>query len=63
MKECQQCVFFVGFKQRHSEDAPVGKCRRYPPGGRERYVAEHLIVKADDWCGEFVAVQNQEAQK
>ncbi len=55
MSDCSVCIYFNSFSPDDSESG--GQCRRYSPIKCDRpgvNFAEWPIVKAGDWCGDFV---------
>ena len=59
---CLSCRFF---ESRYSEDNTLGYCRRYPPRGFGRMIADWAfpMVRRNDWCGEWSAIESQEASQ
>lgn len=49
IRACANCVYAGGVKR-----ADYRQCRRNPPGGVDAWP----FVRADDWCGEFRAMED-----
>lgn len=49
---CLSCRFF---EARYTEDNTIGFCRRFPPQGYGRMIADWAfpMVRRSDWCGEW----------
>ena len=62
---CAGCAAFLIYPQHHSRahEGRVGECRRNAPAaGLDRRFKGHAswpMVKAGDWCEEFVAVPSE----
>ena len=56
LRRCVNCRFF---ESRYTEDNTIGYCRRFPPLGFGRMIADwsFAMVRRSDWCGEWHAVE------